>query len=153
MLPDHLFCGSDGNLYDTRVHAWSAVEPLRKNYKRTFSTIHNVAELKATLRAGEFAWPGGYPLFLLLSDGEALSYEGARKNLQCLYDALKTNSGNGWRVVGTGTNYEDTNLFCVQTGEPIQSAHGKPEDSELDELRELKEQVRYPLPGDQDDRS
>ncbi len=151
MLPDHLFCGSDGNLYDTRVHAWSTVEPLRKNYKRTFSTICNASELKATLRAGSHAWPGGYPMFLVLSDGEALSYEGARQNLRDLYSAIKDNSDNGWRVIGVGVNYEDQELFCAHTGEKIEAAYGETEDADLEELRELKEHVRYPLPGDFND--
>jgi hypothetical protein len=33
-----------------------------------------VSELKSILRAGPYAWPGGYPLYFLTIDGGTLSF-------------------------------------------------------------------------------
>jgi hypothetical protein len=33
-----------------------------------------VSELKSILRAGPYAWPGGYPQYFIAGDGNALSF-------------------------------------------------------------------------------
>jgi hypothetical protein len=71
-MPAHLFVSSDnGDLFDTRLPQWSTGKPLRYGYKGTFPHIDSTHRFKATLRAGAFAWPGGYPLFLICDDGGA----------------------------------------------------------------------------------
>ena len=147
-LPKHLFVGSDGDLYDTRVGHWSAKEPLRKDYRYTHRSIETVAQLKATLRAGEFAWPGGYQLYFLTDDGATLSFDGARSSLECCYDAIKTKSNNGWRIVGCDVNYEDDEMTCAHTGAKIPASYGSPD--EPDELIELREHLKYPQVQDAD---
>ena len=77
--PNHLFLSDcDGCLYDTRDPEWSKNPPLRANYAIHCGSIKSVADLKATLRAGGFAWPGGYPLYFVTSDGGALSFATVR---------------------------------------------------------------------------
>ncbi len=72
-LPSHLFIGCDGHLYDTRdPNCWD--KPIRKGYRYTFREIDSVAKLKAILRNGPYAWPGGYPMAIQLSDGELISF-------------------------------------------------------------------------------
>lgn len=122
-LPAHLFASTDGGLYDTRVPHWSRVAPLRAIYRQHFPTIRNMAELKATLRAGPYAWPGGYPLYFIMADGEAMSFESVRANLREI--AHDTRVGcNDWRVVACSTNWEDSDLLCCHSGKPIESAYG-----------------------------
>lgn len=80
--PEHLFIGCDGDLYDTRKPHWSNEPPLRPIYSRTYSTIHNTQELKATLRAGEYAWPGGYQLYLCDEPGATVCFKCARETFR-----------------------------------------------------------------------
>lgn len=132
-LPEYLFVSdSDGALYDTRVAAWSAGLPLRANYRRTASEIRTVADLKATLRNGPYAWPGGYPLYFITSDGAALSFESVQKEFRLIVDSIQTGTNDGWRVVGCDINYEDSELYCDHSGERIESAYGNDENEESD---------------------
>jgi hypothetical protein len=121
-LPDHLFVSWDGLLYDTRKPHWSA-HPLRL-YSRTFPSIHNSLELRTTLRAGPYAWPGGYQMYLITSDGEAMSFEAARAEYYQLAYAMRHKLNDGWRVVGCEINYEDNDMVCCHTGKKIPAAYG-----------------------------
>jgi hypothetical protein len=121
--PDHLFMGVDGNLYDTRRKNWSA-KPLRENFHRGHRRIRNTTDLKATLRHGEYAWPGGYQMFFITSDGAALSFKAVEENLRDVLDAINRKDNNGWRVVACDINYEDEDLYCAHTSEKIPSCYG-----------------------------
>lgn len=115
---------SDGALYDTRAANW-ANRPLRPNFARHHSDVKSAADFKACLRAGAYAWPGGYPLYFVTSDGAAISFESARENAREIIAAL--NSGDkrgGWHVAACAINYEDSNLICDHSGRPIPSAYG-----------------------------
>lgn len=123
-LPEHLFVSSvDGALFDTRRANWSAT-PLRADYKRTHQHIENTMQLRATLRAGAYAWPGGYPMFFITSDGEALSFDAVRAEYAQVSRAIRDKSSDGWRVVACEINYEDAELACAHSGNRIESAHG-----------------------------
>lgn len=126
-LPEHLFVSdADGALYDTRQPEWHKRPPLRAIYQRTFRKIETPAELKATLRAGPWVWPGGYPMFLVMADGEALSFQAAHEQLAELLAAFKSpDRFDGWRVVGTEINWEDDGLTCAHTGKQIQTAYSE----------------------------
>ncbi len=124
MNTEHHFVGNAGELYDTRVHLWSRCEPLRPNYSRTHREINSVADFKATLRAGAYAWPGGYQLFLITSDGSTLSFDGARAELRNIIDSIQTNANDGWRVVACDINYEDSDMYCAHTNKLIPAAYG-----------------------------
>lgn len=124
--PIHLFVSStDGALYDTRDPNWSSKPPLRANYLRSHREIDSVADLKATLRAGETTDLGGYPLYFLASDCEALSFKAVRQELRNVMSALAQPAFvfNNWCVIGVEINYEDNDLFCTHTGIQIKSAY------------------------------
>jgi hypothetical protein len=125
-LPSWLFVSStDGALYDTRRPNWSAGAPVRAVYRMTFSEIKNAAQFKATLRAGGYAWPGGYPLYFITADGAALSFESARECAREIIGALRDGEKRGgWLVCGCDVNWEDTELYCDHSGKPIDSAYG-----------------------------
>lgn len=118
-LPDclHVF---EGDLYRHGM-----TNPLRAKYQFHFRAINSVSELKATLRAGKVTWPGFYPLFLLTSDGAALSFESARENFRALVWSIRHRANDGWRVVGCDVNFEDNDLVCAHSGEKIESAYGE----------------------------
>ena len=131
-LPDHLFVSSDdGSLYDTRVPQWHTLPPLRADYRRTFSSIKTVARFKATLRNGAYAWPGGYPMFLLTWDGAALCYDCSRVERRNIYSAIADKRDDGWRVVACDVNWEDNDLHCDHCGKQIESAYGRDDETKF----------------------
>jgi len=87
----------------------------------------NTTAFKNALRAGPYAWPGGYPIYFIASDGEALSFDAARQNARQIIQAIRNHSRCGWRVIATAINWEDADLYCAHTGERIQSAYGEVE--------------------------
>lgn len=119
---------TDGSMYDTRIEVWYKKQPLRKEYKRIFTTIKNVSQLKATLRYGGYTWPGGYPMFFVTSDGAALHFDCVKENFRSVVDSIKNKIDDGWRVVGCDINYEDNDLICDQCGKKIESAYGEEEE-------------------------
>ena len=122
-LPEHFMVSStDGGLYDTRKPNWSN-QPSRSQYAWTHRCISTLAEVKATLRAGRFAWPGGYPLFLITKDGAALCFECARKEFRQIVWDFTNYASTGWRVCGCEINYEDADLFCDNCSKQIVSAY------------------------------
>jgi len=72
------------------------------------------------LSAQPYAWPGGYPLFAITSDGAALCH----KCCSTEREAIGTTTGSdGWCVVSLDINYEDTSLYCDHCSNQIESAY------------------------------
>lgn len=107
----------DGALY--RVDGWRLVRP---NYSGHRRTIETVADLKATLRAGPYAWPGGYAIFFITADGAVLSFAAARAEFSTIAAAIRDDdTRGGWRIIGTGCTAEDDEpTVCDHTGETIE---------------------------------
>jgi hypothetical protein len=126
-LAEHLFVSScDGALHDTRMLDWSK-HPIRPDYARTFARINNSLQLRATIRAGAYAWPGGYQMYLIANDGEALCFDCAQTQYyQCAY-SIRHGINDGWRIVGCDINYEDPDLYCAHCSKSIPSAYGNDE--------------------------
>lgn len=123
LLPHFFVSSSDGGLYDTRKPNWHQAPPLRAVFSRHYTPIENTAELRATLRAGSHAWPGGYPLYFITSDGGALSFETVRANLLQVVSAIRHDNDDGWKVVSMAINWEDNELTDEHTGKPIEPAY------------------------------
>ena len=81
--------------------------------------------LKQQLRDGSYAWPGGYPLFFLTSDGGILSFGSVKENIKSVIWSMRHKVDDGWRVIGCDVNLEDESLYCDHSGEPIESAYGE----------------------------
>lgn len=112
----------EGDLYDNRTN-----KVIRHKYEWHFREISNTQQFKATLRAGAYAWPGGYPLFFLLSDGATLSFEALQEKstLRAVLSSIREKANDGWRVVGCDVNWEDSEMTCAHTGKRIPSAYGE----------------------------
>jgi hypothetical protein len=81
-------------------------------------------EIKMELRRGRYAWPGGYPKFFVMGDGEALSFEAARAEWKQIVRArMWNNRRDQWWIEGVDVNWEDTALICAHTGTKIESAY------------------------------
>lgn len=125
-MREHFFISScDGALHDTRAPNWSA-HPLRPNFARHHQRIASVADFKATLRAGQFAWPGGYQLYMICDDGAALCWACARKEAREIMPAIASKNRHDaqWRVVACEINYEDSDLTCDHCNKEIPAAYG-----------------------------
>lgn len=83
-----------------------------------------LSEIKRVLRSGKYAWPGGYPMFFVTGDGEALSFEAACANFREIVAAHKGGDRHDqWYLVDYDINYEDPYLYCAHTGDRIESAY------------------------------
>ena len=88
--------------------------------------ISNKYQFLSILAEGPWAWPGGYPLFFVTSDGEALSFRSAECEQEAICEALTAgDSNNCWFVIGVEINYEDAELYCCHSGERIESAYAE----------------------------
>jgi hypothetical protein len=119
--PQHLFVGPEGDLYDTRK---GFKTPLREKYSFTFSGIETASQFKATIRAGAYAWPGGYPLYFITKDGAALCFACARKEARQVFWDFLNDCSTGWHITGCAINYEEPDLTCDHCSKAIESAYG-----------------------------
>lgn len=122
-LPDHFFTSdSDGALHDTRANNWTTA-PLRGHYKYHFPQIDTLAQAKATIRAGMFSWPGGYPLFFIADDGAPICFDCARAEFRQIASAFLNDMRDGWRIEACEINYEDDACQCANCSEWIPAAY------------------------------
>ena len=90
--------------------------------------IHTTKDLKDAIRSGPYAWPGGYPLYFITSDGAALSFDTVKENYRIILQSVRHQMRDGWQVVACEINWEDSGLYCDHTGQRIQSAYGDDEE-------------------------
>lgn len=86
--------------------------------------IKTVFDFNRALDAGAYAWPGGYPYFYVMDDGEALSVEAANENAGLIRDSIIGDLRDGWHAVELAINWDDTGLYCAHTGQRIAPAYG-----------------------------
>ena len=73
-----------------------------------------------------YAWPGGYPVYVVMADGELLCRDCACKHYR--YIAYETNHpfSGGWESAGADILYEGTE-YCGHCNCELESAYGEPE--------------------------
>lgn len=72
-----------------------------------------------------YAWPGGYPLYILMHDGEVLCVACGRKEFRQIARSTITHALDGWTADDAGINWEDNELQCSHCNTVIPSAYGK----------------------------
>ena len=87
--------------------------------------IETTKEFSKQLKNGAHAWPGGYPLFFITSDGAALSFDAAKENRELITESITDDCNDGWQVVAVDVNWEDGELICDHSGERIESAYAE----------------------------
>jgi hypothetical protein len=90
--------------------------------------INSISDFRKAIRIGPYAWPGGYPLFFIMSDGATLSFNAAKAERRLMIEALRDGDDNGWRPIAVDINWEDGDLYCDHTGKRIESACAEPSD-------------------------
>lgn len=116
---------SDGDLIRVSDRSYDVV---REKFEYHHRIISNGKELCATLRAGPYAWPGGYPLFIGNECGETLHFECVKENLSSVIYDLRNNHRFG--PLYCEINYENTDLYCDCCSEKIESAYGDDDEEE-----------------------
>ena len=71
-----------------------------------------------------YAWPGGYPLFAVTSDGASLCHKCCKDNYRQIRESMRDHSSDGWRVDAVDVNWEDADMLCDDCGNVIESAYG-----------------------------
>lgn len=82
-----------------------------------------------------YAWPGGYPLFYLMADGEVICSDCANGGNGSLATDVATDCSDDdqWTIVAVEINWEDTSMFCAHCAAQIESAYGNDEPSTGDD--------------------
>ena len=70
-----------------------------------------------------YAWPGGYPKYLVMVDGESLSAEAAKENFKLICAATLSGYNDDWEIFGVDINWEGADMVCAHTGKPIPAAY------------------------------
>ena len=77
-----------------------------------------------------YAWPGGYPVYVVLCDGARLCPQCARNNYRLIsYETRHADSDGYWRALGAEAFMEGEDDYCADCNAPLPSAYG-PVDSE-----------------------
>ena len=78
------------------------------------------------LVASPYAWPGGYPMFALLTDGACLCKDCAKSERESIGT---TTGSDGWTISTLDINWENSELNCDNCGNFIESAYGQETES------------------------
>ena len=73
-----------------------------------------------------YAWPGGYPVYTIMADGELMCTECARENYKLIVQATKDQLRDGWQAYGADVLYEGSE-YCCHCGKELESAYGEEE--------------------------
>ncbi len=86
--------------------------------------IKTISDFRKAMRAGPYAWPGGYPIYFPTTDGGALSFKAARDNRREILEAIACeDKWSGWHVCAAEIAWEGP-LFCSLTDQPIETTYG-----------------------------
>jgi hypothetical protein len=93
----------------------------------TMTTQSASLRLADRLATHPYAWPGGYPLFGITSDGAAVCRHCASSERA----SIGTTSGSdGWCLVAIDVNWENPELYCDHCSGRIESAYAEPSETE-----------------------
>lgn len=91
----------------------------------------NRAQFEAALESdlkNKYTSVGYYPVYLVLRDGACLCWACVHKEKALIAEAAEsptTDHDTGWEPVGADVNWEDSQLFCDNCNERIESAYGE----------------------------
>ena len=70
-----------------------------------------------------YAWPGGYPKVLIMSDGACLCHDCAKAEFDNITRSTLTGAKDGGHAAGADVNWENTDLHCDNCYSHIPSAY------------------------------
>jgi hypothetical protein len=87
---------------------------------------NNTLEQVKTAIRNPFAWPGGYPVYTVMADGELLCPDCARKEYRQIVQSTKNHYRDGWQAKGTLILWEGFD-YCCHCNKELESAYGEDE--------------------------
>jgi hypothetical protein len=81
-------------------------------------------DIKQAIR-NRYAWPGGYPMYLIAHDAACLCMDCARKEWRIICHSTLHGMRDGWAISAVDINWEDESLTCDHCGQSIESAYGE----------------------------
>jgi len=89
------------------------------HHRTTSETLRRVRHAARS----KYAWPGGYPLAVVMHDGESVCTDCAKCNYKLISRSTREALGTDWQAEGVEINYEDQHLTCANCGKPIECAY------------------------------
>lgn len=93
-------------------------------------------------KAKAFAWPGGYPLQYICTDGGVLCPKCVTANRAQIIRSTGEKQRDGWALEGVEVNWEDPNVLCDNCGGRIPSAYAENESEPKKRLEYLRGELR-----------
>lgn len=87
------------------------------------TAAQELAAAKRFVRA-PYAWPGGYPLVAITSDGATLCHACIRAEWRQVCAESLQDTNCGFRIRAIDVNWEDTSLTCDHCSGIMPSAYG-----------------------------
>ena len=84
-----------------------------------------INQLKDAIRH-PYAWPGGYPIYPVIDDGELLCCDCAKKEFRQIVHSTKHQLKDGWQAAGATILWEGTE-YCAHCSTQLESAYGEEE--------------------------
>lgn len=78
-----------------------------------------------------FAWPGGYPVYVVLSDGLKLCQDCARKEYRLISASTRNGLRDDWSALGAEVYWEGPTDICANCDCELPSAYGDPDEEEV----------------------
>lgn len=73
----------------------------------------------------KYAWPGGYPMILVMKDGEVMCADCAKQNYRLISRATRDDQRTGWEAAGVDIHWEGPPEHCCNCNNSIASAYGR----------------------------
>lgn len=83
------------------------------------SHISSGLQFRESIRAGAYAWPGGYAVAYVCDDGGVLCPQCAKENAPLILRSIRAKARDGWRVVACESvehHDEDAAMCCDHCG-------------------------------------
>ena len=80
--------------------------------------------LRAVLN--KYAWPGGYSVLAIMSDGDVLCPDCVRENLRIIAESTAGDFRDGWAFAAADVHWEGPSEFCAHCGKELPSEYGDP---------------------------
>jgi len=91
--------------------------------------MHKVSGIMRNVRRAirqPYAWPGGYPVYVVLGDGGMLCPACARKEYRQISTATRDRDRSGWEALGAEVYWEGPPANCAHCDATLDSAYGDP---------------------------
>lgn len=99
---------------------WSNVKSASAARPNHFYRSDNGLDALRIIARDGYAWPGGYELFAVTTDGAVLCRDCVRKEYPAIYQATVAQDRSGWAVAGCSADCECNGpVYCDHCGRDI----------------------------------